>query len=163
VAKTVASAGGFVHGFTYSHHPVGTAVAREVLRILEAEDLVAASASKGRRLHALLEERLGSHPHVGDIRGRGLLQGIELVADRDTRRPFPRSARVTERVVRTAREAGLLVYSATGNANGVDGDQLLLGPPFVITEDELSRVVGLLADSLDRSLAGSAALAPPAG
>ncbi len=146
IHRTVVGAGGFIHGFTYSHDPVGAAVAGEVLRILEAESLVEASATKGDRLRALLEGRLGEDAHVGEIRGRGLMVGLELVADRSTRAPFPRAARVTETVVRTARDRGLLIYSGTGNANGVDGDTILLGPPFVITEPEIARVVEILGD-----------------
>jgi hypothetical protein len=144
---------GFVHGFTYSHHAVGAAVAREILRILEAEDLVAASASKGLRLRGLLDERLADHPNVGEIRGRGLMLGIELVADRETRAPFPRSARLTEGIIRAARADGLLLYSGTGLANGVDGDSILLGPPFIVTDDELVRIAGGLAAALDIALA----------
>jgi adenosylmethionine-8-amino-7-oxononanoate aminotransferase len=140
---------GFVHGFTYSHSPVGAAAAREVLRILQDEALVEASASKGDRLQALLRGTLGEHPAVGEIRGLGLMVGIELVADRETRAPFPRAARLTEAVVREARERGVLVYSGTGVANGVDGDTILLGPPFVITDAELRRVATVLADAVD--------------
>ena len=97
----------------------------------------------------------GDHPAVGEIRGRGLLVGIELVADRDTREPFPRAARVTEAVVRAARERGLLVYSGTGNANGVDGDTILLGPPFVVTDAELERIATTLAASIEAATAAS--------
>ena len=143
---------GFVHGFTYSHAPVGAAVAREVLRILETESLVEASAAKGERLRTLLTSALGDHPAVGEIRGRGLMVGLELVADRETRTPFPRSAKVTEAVVRAARERGVLVYSGTGNANGVDGDTILLGPPFVVTDGELVRIVDALADAIEQAL-----------
>src|SRR5262245_57376845 len=125
IADVVEAPGSFVHGFTYSHHPVGAAVADEVLRILEDADLVHASEVKGAALRGILEVRLAEHPHVGQVRGRGLLVGIELVADRETRQAFPRTARVTERVLAAARDAGVLVYSGTGNANGVDGDQLL--------------------------------------
>ena len=139
VYETIAG-GGFVHGFTFSHSPVGAAVAREVLRILREEGLVAASAVKGERLRTLLGERLGGHPHVGEIRGRGLMVGLEIVADRVTTAPFPRAERRTEAIVAAAREAGVLVYSGTGAANGVDGDTILLGPPFVVTEDELVRI-----------------------
>jgi hypothetical protein len=149
VAETVLGGGGFVHGFTYSHHAVGAAVARAVLRILEAESLVEASASKGRRLQALLRERLDDHPHVGEIRGLGLLVGVELVADRETREPFPRADRVTEAVVDVARADGLLLYSGTGIANGVDGDAILAGPPFVVTDEELVRIADGLAAAVD--------------
>ena len=149
VHDTVTRGPGFVHGFTYSHAPVGAAVAREVLRILETESLVEASAAKGDRLKGLLTDAFGDHPAVGEIRGRGLMVGIELVADRTTRQPFPRAARVTEAVVAAARERGVLVYSSTGCANGVDGDTILLGPPFVITEPELERIASVLADAIE--------------
>ena len=156
VFEPLAAPGAFVHGFTYSHHAVGAAVAGEVLRILEAEDLVAASAAKGERLRALLEARLGDQPNVGEIRGRGLLQGIELVADRQSRAPFPRATRLTEAVMAAAFEAGLLLYPGTGNANGIDGDQILLGPPFTTTDDELVRMVDGLGDAIDRAISTAA-------
>ena len=155
VYAAVTGGTGFVHGFTYSHAPVGAAVAREVLRILERESLVEASAVKGERLVALATAAFGDHPAVGEIRGRGLLVGIELVADRATREPFPRAARVTEAVVRAARERGLLVYSGTGNANGVDGDTILLGPPFVVTDAELERIATTLAESIEAATVAS--------
>ena len=79
--------------------------------------------------------------------------GVELVADRDTREPFPRAARVAEAVVRGARERGVLVYSGTGNANGVDGDTILLGPPFIVTDAELERIADVLAESIDAAVA----------
>jgi adenosylmethionine-8-amino-7-oxononanoate aminotransferase len=140
---------GYVHGFTYSHHAVGAAAAAEVLRILEDERLVEASAAKGDRLKALLEDRLGGHANVGDIRGRGLLLGIELVADRETRAPFPRTDRVTENVLRAARERGLLLYSGTGLADGTNGDAIVLGPPFVITDDEIAQLVDGVSAAID--------------
>ncbi|HET9755761.1 MAG TPA: aspartate aminotransferase family protein [Candidatus Limnocylindrales bacterium] len=150
VFETVTAPGtGFVHGFTYSHAPIGAAVASEVLRILRDESLVEASATKGDRLSALLRGALEEHPLVGDIRGRGLMVGVELVADRATRRPFPRAARVTEGVVAAARERGVLVYSGTGNANGVDGDTILLGPPFVITDAEMQSVADVMTEAID--------------
>jgi hypothetical protein len=148
---------GFVHGFTYSHHVVGAAVAAEVLRILEEEDLVAASAAKGERLKALLHERLDAHPNVGEVRGRGLMVGVELVADRETRAPFPRADRLTERIVRTARDAGLLLYSGTGLADGTNGDAILLGPPFVVTDDELVRIADGLAAAIEAAMAAAVA------
>ena len=146
---------GFVHGFTYSHGPVAAAAASEVLRILETEGLVEASAAKGDRLLAGLRARLGDHPYVGEIRGRGLLVGLELVTDRTSREPFPRTARMTEAVVRGARDRGLLVYSGTGNANGVDGDTILLGPPFIITDTEIERVIDDLAEAIEAALVPS--------
>lgn len=147
---------GYVHGFTYSHHAVGAAAAAEVLRILEEEALVEASATKGERLRALLQDRLGDHPNVGEIRGRGLLLGLELVADRRTRAPFPRADRVTENVLRAARERGLLLYSGTGLADGTNGDAIVLGPPFVITDAELERLIDGLAGALDAVVSAGA-------
>jgi adenosylmethionine-8-amino-7-oxononanoate aminotransferase len=159
VYETVTAPGaGFTHGFTFSHAAVGAAVAREVLRILRDEALVEASAAKGERLLGLLRERLADHPAVGEIRGRGLLVGLELVADRATRRPFPRAARVTESIVAAARERGVLLYHGTGNADGTDGDVILLGPPFVVTDDELTRVADVSAESV--VLATAMAVAP---
>lgn len=149
----VTGAGGFVHGYTYSHSAMGAAVAREVLRIIEREDLVAASAAKGDRLQELLRGRMGDHPHVGDIRGRGLMVGVEFVADRETRDPFPRTARLTEAVVRAAKERGLLLYSGTGNADGINGDLVLMGPPYVATDDDLALIADRLGEALDAALA----------
>jgi hypothetical protein len=132
-----------------------------VLRILETEDLVAASATKGVHLRELVAEALAGHPAVGEVRGRGLLVGVELVADRATRAPFPRSAKVTEAVVRGARDRGVLVYSSTGHADGTNGDTILLGPPFVVTDEELRQIASVLAKAVDA--ATSAAAVAPAG
>ncbi|HET9520047.1 MAG TPA: aminotransferase class III-fold pyridoxal phosphate-dependent enzyme, partial [Candidatus Limnocylindrales bacterium] len=139
----------------------GAAVAGEILRILEDEDLVAASAAKGERLQVLLRGRLEEHPNVGEIRGRGLMVGIELVADRSTRVAPPRAARLTEAVVAGAKRRGVLLYSGTGNATGIDGDTILLGPPFVVTEAELERIVATLGDAIDEAVAATLP-SPPA-
>ena len=152
VRDAVLAGPGFVHGFTYSHHAVGSAVAGEVLRILEDEGLVEASAAKGERLQAALQGRLSGHPNVGEIRGRGLLIGVELVADRESRAPFPRTDRVTEAVLRAARESGLLLYSGTGLADGTDGDAIVLGPPFVITDDDLEAIANRLTGAIEAVL-----------
>jgi len=121
----------------------GAAVARAVLAILKEERLVEASATRGVQLRAALNSALAGEPWVGEIRGRGLLIGIELVLDRATKMAHQRSARVTERVLAAAKSAegdGLLLYSATAQANGVDGDQLVIGPPFVIGDAEIERI-----------------------
>jgi hypothetical protein len=156
VYDTITKGGGFVHGFTYSHSPVGAAAAGEVLRILEAEDLIEASATKGERLKALLVDRLAGNPSVGEIRGRGLMIGLELVADRATRRPFPRSAKLIEAVMTHARDAGLLLYHGTGNADGTNGDSILLGPPFVITDAEMQRCAAIVGDAVEKACAEAA-------
>ncbi|HKX34901.1 MAG TPA: aminotransferase class III-fold pyridoxal phosphate-dependent enzyme [Actinomycetota bacterium] len=132
---------GFVHGFTWSHNGVGAAVAHAMLRRLIEDGLVEASTRRGERLLKALAAALEPDPAVGDVRGIGLMIGIELVADRTTKAPFPRTRRVTEEVVGVARDAGLLLYSSTGHVNGVDGDLLMLGPPFVISDAECDLVV----------------------
>lgn len=142
VAEPILSSG-FVHGFTYSHSIPGAAVARCVLQVLREENLVELAAKRGDQLHAALEAELTGDPWVGEIRGRGLLLGIELVAERGSKKPHVRSKRITERILAHAKSAadiGLLLYSATGQANGVDGDQLVIGPPFVIGDEEIERI-----------------------
>ncbi len=132
---------GFVHGFTWSHNGVGAATAHAVLRRLRDGDLVSASRAQGERLLKELSSALADVPIVGDVRGIGLMIGVELVADRGTKAPFPRAARITERVVAAAREPGLLLYSSTGHVDGTDGDLVMLGPPFVISDQECALVV----------------------
>jgi adenosylmethionine-8-amino-7-oxononanoate aminotransferase len=140
---------GFVHGFTWSHNGVGAAVAHAVLRRLRDDALVEASRLQGERLIKELASTLGDSGVVGDVRGIGLMIGIEPVADRDTKRPFARSEQVTERVVTAARERGLLLYSSTGHVDGTDGDLVMLGPPYTISDEE----IGLVVDRARASLA----------
>jgi adenosylmethionine-8-amino-7-oxononanoate aminotransferase len=147
VFQTVAGSG-FVHGFTYSHHVVGAAVGRAVLGRLRDGSMVEASRDKGERLLKQLIDALGAHQHVGDVRGLGLMIGVELVADRETKAPFPRAEKVTERAVASAKDAGLILYSSTGCADGTNGDLLMIGPPFVITDAELTEVVNKIEGAL---------------
>jgi len=147
VFETVRPAG-FVHGFTYSHSGVGAAVARSVLGILKSEHLVEASRDKGELLRKELSTALDGCHAVGDVRGLGLMVGVELVRDRETRQPFPRAERLTERVVAAAKERGLLLYSSTGCADGTDGDLIMFGPPFVITELQISEAVRIAAEAI---------------
>src|SRR5512146_2340252 len=160
VHDAIVGGGGFTHGFTYSHHVVGSAAAGEVLRILEDEHLVEASATKGEQLRGLLGDVLGDHPHVGEIRVQGLFAGLELVADPETHDPFPRAAKVAEQVVRAARADGVLVYSGTGMADGTNGDAILLGPPVVVTSEELTTIVDRLARAIDAVTSSAPAGAP---
>lgn len=139
---------GFVHGFTYSHHAVGAAVGNAVLQRLERDDLVERSRTQGDKLQSMLREGLDEHPNVGDIRGRGLMVAIEFVADRETRAAFPRADKLTERLVAACKERGLLVYSGTGCADGTDGDLIMFGPPFVISDDELATLVSITVDAV---------------
>jgi hypothetical protein len=119
-----------------------------VLDILEREDLVARSRRLGEA--ALLRmEGLRRHPHVGDVRGRGLMLGVELVADKDARRPFPRAEKRAEALAAACFEGGLVTYPSGGAATGADGDVVMLAPPFVVTEPELAEMVDVLDRSLD--------------
>jgi hypothetical protein len=141
VFETVRANGPFVHGFTWSHNGVGAAVAHATLRRLREGDLVEASARQGERLLKDLTAELAGSPIVGDVRGLGLMVGIELVADRASKAPAPRVEQLTERVLAAARERGLLLYSSAGHVDGRDGDLVMLGPPFTISDEELDLVV----------------------
>jgi adenosylmethionine-8-amino-7-oxononanoate aminotransferase len=137
VHETIAGGTGFVHGFTWSHHALGAAAGLAVLGELKA-GLVDRSRELGARVLDGLRAALEDCPTVGDVRGLGLMIGIELVRDRETNEPFPRTAAVAERVLSGAREAGLLLYSSTGHVDGTNGDLVMLGPPFSISDDDAS-------------------------
>jgi adenosylmethionine-8-amino-7-oxononanoate aminotransferase len=143
IVAALARSGGFSHGFTFSHNPVTAAACLKTLEILEEERLVARALAMGGVLLSGLST-LTAHAHVGDVRGRGLLAGVELVADRAARRPFPRSERRAESVAARCFEAGLVSYPSGGCATGADGDVLMLAPPFVVTEPQIADMVGIL-------------------
>jgi adenosylmethionine-8-amino-7-oxononanoate aminotransferase len=147
ILEQVAQGGGFTHGFTYSHNPVVAAACLKTLEILEEERLVERAAWLGERALALLAP-LCARPDVGDLRGRGLLLGLEIVADKATRRSFPRRERRAEAVAARAFAAGLVTYPS-GGFSAEDGDVLLLAPPFVITEEQLAEMADILGDALD--------------
>jgi adenosylmethionine-8-amino-7-oxononanoate aminotransferase len=147
-----AGSGFFQHGHTYLGHPVACAAALAVQRVIREENLLACVRENGRRLDTMLRERLGDHPNVGDIRGRGLFIGLELVADRTTREPLD-PARRTHAVLKSAAlEAGLLCYPAGGTIDGRQGDHVLLAPPFNLTIGHLDELVDKLAGALERVL-----------
>ncbi len=148
IHDAIAEAGGFVHGFTWSHHPVGASVGLAVLDRIEKLRLIDRARTKGQELLSKLTDALGGIPTVGDVRGRGMLICIDLVEDRDTGAPFPRSARMTERVMERAMNLGLLLYPSTGNVDGTNGDFLLIGPPLTILDDEIDLIVDRVARAL---------------
>ncbi|HZS32612.1 MAG TPA: aminotransferase [Methylomirabilota bacterium] len=127
--------GAFAHGFTYSGHPVGAAAAMANLDILLGEDLVGNAARTGAYLQAALRERIGAHPLVGEVRGLGLIAGVELVADRQTRQPFDAALKVAQRVSAHCLEHGLIVRALPV------GHVVALSPPLCITRPEIDRVV----------------------
>jgi adenosylmethionine-8-amino-7-oxononanoate aminotransferase len=144
---------GFVHGFTWSHHALGAAVALATLRRLRDDGLVERARDLGAKLFGDLSAALADVPIVGDVRGIGMLLGVELVADRDTKEPFPRQSQMTERVVAAARDAGLLLYSSTAHVDGSAGDLLVLGPPFTLTDEDMSMLVERTVSAI-RSVSG---------
>lgn len=147
VYDTVTGAATFVHGFTWSHHPVGAAVAATVIDVIERDDLVAVARRNGELVRAALRAGLSDHPNVGEIRGIGLLNAVEFVDDRATKAPFARSARVIERIAAAAFERRLTVYPCSSAVDGAVGDAALLGPALCATETELSEMVERLVSA----------------
>ncbi len=129
----------FVHGFTYNAHPVCTAAGRAVLKIIQDRKLVAAASCNGAAERALREalEGLRAHPSVGDVRGLGLLRGIEFVSDRQSKAPFPHDRNFSGRVAQKAAERGLSVYPMQGSVDGYSGDHLLIAPPAIISPEQV--------------------------
>ncbi|HWZ61097.1 MAG TPA: aspartate aminotransferase family protein [Gemmatimonadaceae bacterium] len=140
--------GALMHAQTFSHHPVSCAAGVATLEYLDAHDLVAQSARMGVVLHEALGELRGL-PHIGDVRGKGLLAGVEFVEDTETRRPFPRAARFAEVFLDAAFTAGLIVWPQVGHTEGGDGDMVLLAPPFVISKGDIGEII----DRFRRALA----------
>lgn len=146
VVDTVQAAGGFHHGFTYSHHPVVAATGLAVIRYLERHDLVARAATVGTHLlHRL--GGLSDLPAVGDIRGLGLMAAIEIVENRATRVPYPKGERMAQRIQAEALARGVIVYASGGQASGA-GDLILLGPPLTISAGEIDMAVDVLGDAI---------------
>jgi adenosylmethionine-8-amino-7-oxononanoate aminotransferase len=147
--KTIhAGHGDFVHGGTFSHHPVGMAVGLAVLRYLQQHNLVEAARSQGEKLEQKLRVAFGDHPNVGDIRGQGLMWGLEFVADRASKAPFPAKQGLAKKIGDAAFERGLIVYPSSGNADGINGDQVMVAPPFIVTDEQLDEIVGLLGEAI---------------
>jgi adenosylmethionine-8-amino-7-oxononanoate aminotransferase len=144
--------GFFQHGHTYIGHPVACAAADVVVTKLTEGGLTTRAAQMGEVLDAALKERFGQHPHVGDIRGRGMFRGLELVADRDAKTPFDPARAIHKRVKAAAFEAGLICYPMGGTIDGRQGDHVLLAPPFILTEDQVGELVDKLDLALDKAL-----------
>jgi len=144
--------GVFQHGHTYMGHPLAAAAALAVQEVIARDGLLENVKLMGDHLAAALSERLGQHPHVGDIRGRGLLRGVELVADRDSKAPFDPAFRVHACIKREAMARGLMVYPMGGTVDGDHGDHILLAPPFIVTSAEIELIVGRLAEAIDAAL-----------
>jgi adenosylmethionine-8-amino-7-oxononanoate aminotransferase len=142
----------FQHGHTYLGHAVACAAALAVQRVIARDDLLAQVQSRGRFLQAALTETLGDHPHVGDIRGRGLFWGIELVADRASKQWFDPARKLHAKIRGAAMAEGVMVYPMGGTVDGRCGDHVLLAPPFISSEDELSQIVARLGRAIGVAL-----------
>lgn len=144
IYDTVTAAATFAHGFTWSHHPVGAAVASAVIDVIDREGLVMAARRSGVLVRDAMRAGLSGHPNVGDIRGLGLLNAVEFVADRATKAPFDRSERVIERITAAAFERRLTIYPCSSAVDGSVGDAALLGPALCATDAELNEMVARL-------------------
>ena len=145
----MAGSGTFSHGFTYSGNPFCTFVGLQVLQYALAHQLFEQVAAKGQLLCAALEQLAARHQIIGDVRGLGLFAGLEIVADRASREPFPEQAGLTRRIVRGALERGVLILPGVAGANyGRGGDHIHLSPPYIITPAEIDLVAGVLDETL---------------
>ena len=144
--------GAFQHGHTYLAHPLACAAALEVQQVIDDEKLLDRVRTLGAQLERRLTERFGNHRHVGDIRGRGLFQAIELVADRGNRAPFDPALKLNQRIKAIAFEGGLGCYPAGGCMDGRSGDHVLLAPPYIATADDIDMIVDRLGQAVDSAL-----------
>jgi len=149
IYDTIANGSGFFqHGHTYLGHPVAAAAGLAVVNAILDRGLLARVKTMGPKLQTALVEALGQHPHVGDIRGRGLFIGIEIVADRETKSPFPPNLRIAARLKKAAFENGLVCYPMAGTRDGKHGDHILLAPPFIMTEKQIPEIVDPLVKAI---------------
>jgi adenosylmethionine-8-amino-7-oxononanoate aminotransferase len=144
--------GFFQHGHTYMCHPMACAAGLAVQETIRRDNLLANVREQGALLRRRLGERFGNHPHVGDIRGRGLFQAVELVEDRSTKTPFDPARKLHARVKKAAMARGLMVYPMGGTIDGSRGDHVLLAPPFIVTADQIGEIVDLLGNAIDDAL-----------
>jgi adenosylmethionine-8-amino-7-oxononanoate aminotransferase len=152
-----AGSGFFQHGHTYMGHALACAAALVVQRTITQDGLLPAVQARGAELAAALDERFGNHRHVGDLRGRGLFRGIELVVDRASKTPFASELKLHARVKREAMVRGLMCYPAGGTVDGRRGDHILLAPPYIIRSHEIGELVDKLGDAVDAAIASTRA------
>ncbi|MGH6641582.1 MAG: aspartate aminotransferase family protein [Bradyrhizobium sp.] len=144
--------GAFQHGHTYLAHPIACAAALGVQQVIREERLLDNVKVLGAHLERRLTERFGNHRHIGDIRGRGLFQAIELVADRGTRTPFDPALKLHQRIKAAAFEGGLACYPMGGTVDGRIGDHVLLAPPYIATSEDIDMIVDRLGHAVDGAL-----------
>ncbi|GIT88571.1 aspartate aminotransferase family protein [Roseobacter sp. OBYS 0001] len=142
--------GFFQHGHTYLGHPVAAAAGLAVVSKIVGDGLCDRARRQGEVLSKALHDQFGQHPHVGDIRGRGLFQGIEIVEDRETKTPFDPAKGYAAKIKTAAFDAGLICYPMAGTRDGRAGDHVLLAPPFIIEDSQIDELVGKLATALEQ-------------
>lgn len=147
--------GFFQHGHTYLGHATACAASLAVQQVIKRDNLLARVRAQGDGLRQRLQQALGEHPHVGDIRGRGLFMGVELVQDRASKATFDPALSLHARIKREVMARGLMVYPMGGTIDGRQGDHVLLAPPFIITDDELDQLTERLAGAIDAAIADS--------
>ncbi|MCA8422455.1 aspartate aminotransferase family protein [Burkholderia seminalis] len=158
IYRTIVDGSGFFqHGHTYLGHATACAAALEVQRVIAEEKLLDNVKARGEQLRASLREHYGTHPHVGDVRGRGLFVGVELVRDRDTKATFDPALRLHAAVKREAMQRGLMVYPMGGTIDGVHGDHILVAPPFISTAPQIDTIVERLSGAIGAALASAGA------
>lgn len=148
-----AGSGFFQHGHTYMGHAMAAAGAGAVLRAIRDRGLLPRVQEAGNLLDAALRDRFGQHPHIGDIRGRGLFRGLELVADRETKAVFDPARKLHAKIKAAAMDAGLICYPMGGTIDGQRGDHVLLAPPFIISDDQIGELTDKLALAIEAALA----------
>ncbi|MDG1378182.1 MAG: aspartate aminotransferase family protein [Yoonia sp.] len=144
--------GFFQHGHTYLGHPTAAAAGVAVVSSMLERDLISQVRTQGDKLMAALQAAFGQHPNVGDIRGRGLFQGIELVENRDTKAPFAASRKIAAKIKAAAFEAGLICYPMSGTIDGQNGDHVLLALPFIISDTQIDELVSKLSGAIETAL-----------
>ena len=144
--------GFFQHGHTYMGHPMAAAAALAVQQVIRRDHLLDNVAAMGARLRRRLEERFANCAAVGDVRGRGLFQGVELVADRATKAPFDPAVKLHARVKREAMARGLMVYPMGGTLDGRAGDHVLIAPPFIVEAEQIDAIVERLGEAVDAAV-----------
>ncbi len=148
--------GFFQHGHTYLGHATACAASLAVQKVIRRDNLLARVRTQGDGLRQRLQQALGDHPHVGDIRGRGLFMGVELVRDRASKATFDPALSLHARIKREAMARGLMVYPMGGTIDGRQGDHVLLAPPFIISDDELDQLSERLTGAIDAAIADAA-------
>lgn len=144
--------GYFQHGHTYVGHPMAAAAALAVVKQLTSADMMPRINRSGEKLMTLLRERFAEHPHIGDIRGRGLFLGLELVWNRETKEPFVPAVRLHARIKKNAFEHGLICYPMGGTIDGKHGDHVMLAPPFIVEDQQIEEIVDRLEQAINDSL-----------